>query len=188
MVGDAQLVDEMQSLLRLGAQQEELRHKYLDVVPWSIVNADTQEGATAFLKSIDSKPLEELDELTREIVEHLRADVEAMAEQGVLSDRLSDCISEYGETPLDESAGEGYHRSTHHVFRRASGSSDPDATFAVNLKGVGSRFWREHGLNASQGLRTVLGRVTEVGGLAQLCLSIPHAGNTLARYIVEGLQ
>ena len=43
-------------------------------------------------------------------------------------------------------------------------------------------------MNASQGLRTVLGRVTEIGGLAQLCLSIPHAGNTLARYIVEGLQ
>ena len=123
--GDAELVSEMQSLLRVGAQQLELRHKYLDLVPWSIVNADTPEGARAFLLGLDAKPASEHDELTRHLGEHLRGDLERQRDDDVCSPALAMAIQEYRWTPLDESAGEGYHRSTHHVLQRAPGSSDP---------------------------------------------------------------
>ena len=134
--GDAQLSSEIQSLLKVASTQLVLRHKYLDTVPWCVVNADSQEGAAAFLKSVASRKLEEHDECTRSIVEVLHSDLKAVAEQGadVISDQLKDCVSEFAESPLDESAGEGYHRSTHHVLMRASGSSDPYVKAAVRVK------------------------------------------------------
>ena len=109
---DERLFNIMQTTLRLAADIVELRFHYLQVVPWSFVQADTPEGAREFLRGATSKPLAQQDELTVHLYVTFRSDLEALASGGECSARLREAISEMCEVPVDESAGEGYHRST----------------------------------------------------------------------------
>ena len=100
-----------------------MRFKYLNIVPWNFCNADTPAGAARFLEGATSLPFEQQDELTKYLYHTHRADLEATAAGGAVSASLQEEVLAVNETPLDESAGEGYHRSTNCTRIRARNSS-----------------------------------------------------------------
>ena len=121
--GDAALHSSIQTKLRLAAETLILRFKYLKTVPWCFVRADSVEGAAEFLRGATSRPSEEQDPLTNYLLEKHRASLVARANGEECTPGLKDDVSRMDEVPLDESAGEGYHRSTHHTLVRASAST-----------------------------------------------------------------
>lgn len=123
--GNAALYEEIATALRRVAEVLNLRFKYLHIVPWSFIHADSPEGAKEFLRGATSKPLGEQDDLTRYLYEKYRADLEERAGGGDLSSALAWEVAVMEDTPLDESAGEGYHRGTHLTRVRAHGSKSP---------------------------------------------------------------
>ena len=132
--GDAALTAEVKTVLRSAADISERDHGYLKVAPWSFADADTAEGARLFLHTSRLKPREEQDELTQYFLEKYEADLEVCADGGGASASLSYEVSAVGDSPLDESAGEGYHRSTHHVRQRGPVSKMPFIKQSVRLR------------------------------------------------------
>ena len=152
---DRELCSQVQSVLRVVAEYLDLRFKYLKSVPWSFVRADTQEGAANFLEGAKSRPLSEHDELTCYLFEMYRQDLEDLALTGECSTSLADEVEVFNAVPLDESAGEGYHRSTHHTLIRASGAKSPYIKESVRRKGNIKllRYWRRLGQAGQRVLR-----------------------------------
>ena len=157
--GDAELYSEVQSILWLVGEWLVLRYSYLKIVPWSFSNADTPAGAAAFLAGVRSRPLAEHDPLTQYLFETHRVDLDELAAQAgddwVCSAALSGEVDIVNETPLDESAGEGYHRSTHHTRVRASGAKSPYIKESTrrkeNIKML--RYWLKMGQEGRRVLR-----------------------------------
>jgi hypothetical protein len=121
--GDAYLVNVVVSALRVAASLLEMRFKYINVVPWNFCKADKTGGAARFLEGATSLPFEQQDELTRFLYYTYRDDLEALAAGGVCTPSLQEEVVVVNDTPLDESAGEGYHRSTNCTRIRARNSS-----------------------------------------------------------------
>ena len=78
----------------------------------------------------------EHDALTQSIWARLHADIDACAATGVVSPALATEARLIRLTPLDESAGEGYHRSTHHELTRACSSSTAHLKRTVRKKEI----------------------------------------------------
>ena len=123
--GDASLCAEIVSSLWFAADLYEQNHAYLKIAPWSFAKADTPEGAMAFLVTATSKPLKMQDDLTKHFLTEHRADLQARAAGAECSASLSREVTKYNDTPLDESPGEGYHRSTNCVRVRARAAMSP---------------------------------------------------------------
>lgn len=123
--GDPALYHQIVTALRTSGELLFLRFKYLNVVPWSFANADTPDGAGHFLLGARQKPLSDQDELTRYLYEKHRAALDCLAAGGACAPALDYEVSVMNETPLDESAGEGYHRDTHIARLRASNAKSP---------------------------------------------------------------
>ena len=81
------------------------------------------DGAKAVLFQIQAKPLEEHGTLTRVFVGKFLPDIEALANGQPCSEALERDVRIVNQAPLDETAGEGYHRSTKHEHQRAPASS-----------------------------------------------------------------
>ena len=131
--GDTGLCDVVQTQLRLIAELLTLRFHYLSVVPWSFCKADTPAGAAEFLRGATSRPLAEQDPLTsyllnkhEEALQALENSVSVGGGRVVVPDpALVEEVEEINNTPLDESAGEGYHRGTNHTRTRCTGAKTP---------------------------------------------------------------
>ena len=128
--GDAALCNDVQTKLRLVSELLILRFSYLKVVPWSFCKADEPEGAAEFIRGATSRPSEQQDPLTNYLHEKHRKALMDLAQsiggEPVIPDpALVKEVLEVKETPLDESAGEGYHRSTNHTQKRASAAKSP---------------------------------------------------------------
>jgi hypothetical protein len=122
--GNESLVNDVVAALRMAASLLEMRMKYLNVVPWNFSNADTPEGAARFLEGATSLPFEQQDVLTQFLYYTYRDDLETLAVGGgVCTPALQEEVVVVNDTPLDESAGEGYHRATHMTRIRARNSS-----------------------------------------------------------------
>ena len=115
----------VQSWLLLAAELLLLRMKYLRQPPWNFVRADSPEGASEFLRTATSSPMAEQDALTQFLYEKHRDALERCAHGDEPSPSLKAEVSIMEETPLDESAGEGYHRSTNITRLRASNARSP---------------------------------------------------------------
>ena len=121
--GDAYLVTEVVAALRVAASLLEMRFKYLNVVPWNFSNADTPEGAMRFLEGARSLPFEQQDPLTQFLYYTYGDDLDKRAAGDDCPQSLQAEVDTVNDSPLDESAGEGYHRSTHCTRIRARNSS-----------------------------------------------------------------
>jgi hypothetical protein len=100
------------------------------------------------VEQVRAKTLDAHDSLTRAMWEMYEQDLVDLAGGGRCSDRWAAEVLTFNLTPLDESAGEGYHRSTTCVRKIASGAKSPyikqSTRFAENLKRVRSVI-RDHG-------------------------------------------
>ena len=132
--GDAVLAVEIKSLLRVVADALVLRFKYLSCAPWSFASADTPEIANEFLQDVKSRPLSEHDPLTQYLFEMYEDDLVRVSEGGEGGEAFKQEILSINETPLDESAGEGYHRSTHYARIRVAASKSPFIKQSVRRK------------------------------------------------------
>ena len=130
---DAVLFGDIATALRQAASLLELRFGYLNVAPWCFANADSKEGATRFLASATSRPFAQQDPLTQYLYHTYCEDLKELAASGTCSRRLLEEVDVYCQTPLDESAGEGYHRSTHLTRIRARSSSIAYVKMSVRL-------------------------------------------------------
>lgn len=129
---------------------------YLGVIPWAISRADTPDGAREVLKQYADKPDSQHDPLTLDILERLAEDIEVVADGGECSSALAAEIACLNTAPLDESAGEGYHRSTNCERIRCAGATTEylkqSTRFRQNL-GVVNGFLRKWGRKGRQVVR-----------------------------------
>ena len=132
--GDTTLVANIATAMRQAASLLELRFKYLKIAPWCFSNADSMEGAACFLSSATSRPLGEQDVLTQYLYSTHCEDLKAVAAGGVCSEALSEEVKTINETPMDESAGEGYHRGTHLTRIRARASKMPYVKMSTRVQ------------------------------------------------------
>ena len=121
--GSQELFFLMQAILTETINCLHARFKYLKALPWSLCNADTQIGAKLCLDQINRVPLEQHDPYTR-MFWHKHGDhLRTLVDSGIVHDDLAEEVRALCLSPLDESAGEGYHRSTNHEKGRAPSSS-----------------------------------------------------------------
>lgn len=122
--GDPAIQSQVVSGLRASAGDLDERTRYTRSVPWSFASADTPDGAANCLAQWESIPPCEHDSLTVDTMAAFEDDIKAVASGQDCSRRWSDEVQSFCTAPLDESAGEGYHRSTHHVVTRAPGAGE----------------------------------------------------------------
>ena len=122
---NAALCAKIQGWLRLAAELLLLRKKYLRSPPWNFVHADSPEGAAEFLRTVRLSTMEEHDTLTRDLYEKHEEALDRLADGQEASPSLLYDVSVMEETPADEAAGEGYHRSTNITLVRAANARSP---------------------------------------------------------------
>ena len=121
--GSQSLCQILKGMCRKAADLLRRRFKYLSVVPWLLVTANTIEGAAECLAQILARPLEEHDGVTRDFEARLGEDLRIRAAGGACSKALEDETKAIENTPFDEACGEGYHRETNHEKKRAPAST-----------------------------------------------------------------
>jgi hypothetical protein len=118
---------ENDSLLHLGlvnatrSSGEDFFHrtKYCRSLPWCFANGDTEEGARDCLAQWRAVSREKHDQLTITTMDDFLEDIETVAAGQVCNQRWADEVLAFNLSALDESPGEGYHRSTHHAKQQA---------------------------------------------------------------------
>ena len=95
----------------------------LGQAPWSASKLDTVEGCKTFESQVAAQPLEKHDPVTQDIWKAHGEQIKKRARGGDEDPELLTIAKRIRTTPLDESAGEGYHRSSNHEKRRAEHSS-----------------------------------------------------------------
>jgi hypothetical protein len=96
---------------------------------------DPEESAEC-LRQINSKPLEEHDHITIDLFNRLGADLEARAKGEPLSEAHARELRVYENMPLDESPGEGFHRTTNQTNRLAGHARMPWILASVRHKRI----------------------------------------------------
>ncbi len=146
--GSGVLREQVCCSLMIASSDIELRFRYLTRAPWSFVHCDRPEGASRFLQQVERLPLPEHDPLTQRLVRMHRSGLEQVAGGSPCPQNLQAEVDRLRWTPLDESAGEGYHRSTHNTRRRAPAATihyiKQDLRVAENLRFARSII-RDHG-------------------------------------------
>jgi len=146
--GDHDLYVFLHDMLLQAATSLRLRFKYLGNVPWKLACADEVSGAKDCVEQIKSKPLVDHDPLTQRAWALYGDDLEQRALGGPLTPALKLFVDRMNDVGLDESAGEGWHRSTNHEHCRARAAKH------VHLKRAGrekqnvrrlKKFMRDYG-------------------------------------------
>ena len=132
--GDKQLWKCIVDCLRAIAVDFQVRFQYLSSLPWAFCRASDQAVAAQCIAAFESRPLHEHDAVTRNFMARLGPDLQINADTGSVTEALQREINAMNTAPLDESAGEGYHRATHHTRVRASGAKLPYIKAATRFK------------------------------------------------------
>jgi len=154
--GDAQTCGVVQGMLSRKVTELRLRTRYLFIPPWSVVQCNTQEGARAFLEHVARFDMDSHDPLTRHIMSTLGQCIQAVADGGDVPTPLLEEIAIFDLCPLDESAGEGVHRSDTLEKTRAAASSMHHIKQSARERQVLARltsFVDKHGLQGRRVLR-----------------------------------
>jgi len=125
---DREMWSTVKHMLRQTASMARQRFAYLGDPPWSAVKCETVEGAQNFVAQVESVPLEQHDDLTRDILQRVGECIRKRARGEELEPPLAMEVKRLKTSPLDEGAGEGLHRSLNKELTRA------DASTTVHLK------------------------------------------------------
>ena len=136
---DQELCNEVRDMLNKYASLLELRTKYFAVIPWRFATATEPEGAAACLQQLLVTPEARLDPVSKKFALTLKHDLEVVAAGGPASPALLAEVKTLLDTPLDESAGEGYHRLTNLTYQRAPVSTTETIVQDVRLTSCLSR-------------------------------------------------
>ena len=135
---DPELCETIRNMVQKFASLLPMRTKYLAVIPWRFATAREAEGAKVCLRQLRDTPAHRLDPLSKRIADTLLDDLERVALGHPVSPALMKEIKRIWKTPLDESAGEGYHRDTNLVHSRAPAATTTTVVQEVRV---------EHGRN-----------------------------------------
>ena len=132
------------------------RMTYLSLPPWSFATVGSVAGAGDFMEQVRSREWTQHDPVTRQLVDRLGAHIDARARGEDLHPDLVAELLRFSTCPLDESAGEGVHRSTTREKRRAVGSTVKHLKTAARRKGAFAHikeFRSRYGRRGAQVLR-----------------------------------
>ena len=154
--GDVGLCGTIQGMLGIKVAELGTRSRYLQSAPWCFVNADSVQGATHCLDQVARFDMAQHDALTQDLVAQFGADVQVVKDGGPVSEALAREIEIMCLSPLDESAGEGVHRSDTLEKTRATGSTIQHVKQSARERGVFQRlndFVETHGIRGRRALR-----------------------------------
>ena len=154
--GDVGLCGTIQGMLGIKVAELGTRSRYLQSAPWCFVNADSVQGATHLLDRVARFDMAQHDALTQDLVAQFGADVQVVKDGGPVSQALAREIKIMCWSPLDESAGEGVHRSDTLEIKRATGSTIQHVKQSARERGVFQRlndFVETHGIRGRRVLR-----------------------------------
>ena len=132
------------------------RLRYLQHPPWTAARCRSVQGAKEFMDQVQEHAMEEHDPYTRWFMHSLGAHVAARSQGEDLHVDLENELDRLATVPLDESAGEGYHRDVTYEKKRASGASIGHLKRSTRKKGVFRRLrvWKKtHGKRGRDVLR-----------------------------------
>ena len=132
--GDDELFGVMKTMLQSNASFLVFRNKYLGVAPWSLSRASTPEGARKYLEQVRRQPLEAHDLVTQGHMIRLEDHLTTLANGGAMHPDLDEEVKFVNLSALDESPGEGFHRSSNHEKTRSPASSSRHLKQEVRLK------------------------------------------------------
>jgi hypothetical protein len=122
--GDAELHLNLVNALRAAAAEMETRFSYLKSLPWLYSTADTEQGARECVEQFDSVPIADHDEYTVDVMKEFGEDIRRLAQGDTpCPARWQAEVQAINTAALDESAGEGYHRSTNLAKKHGAASS-----------------------------------------------------------------
>ena len=117
--GNTSITDSIRQMMRLARTTLDRRFRYLGLIPWLFAKADEVDEASLCWAQVEERPLSDHDPVTQDIVARLGPDIQRRAAGGELSPALALEVKILNNSPLDESCGEGFHRSTTHEKVRA---------------------------------------------------------------------
>ena len=121
--GDRDACKKVSDVLNLKVVELRLRGRYFSIAPWCFVQCGTEAGAQHCLDQVARFPMESHDPVTQWLVTTFDQAVREVAQGGAVSDALKEELELWELFPLDESAGEGVHRSDTLEKTRACGST-----------------------------------------------------------------
>jgi len=132
-----------------GLAASEIRrcNKYLGIVPWLLVTADTIKGAKECVSQINDHMLADHDPVTRWFVERVGNDMSERANGGECSAALAEECRALDDSTLNEIPGESVHRGLTHEKTRAEASTTVHLKQSIRNKGTIKlirAFIREH--------------------------------------------
>ncbi|CAK0904653.1 unnamed protein product, partial [Prorocentrum cordatum] len=146
--GAGELTVALATSFRLAASDLDMRFQYLSRAPWCFSQCGSAAGAREFLNQVELVHVSGHDPLTRRLLDQHGPHLVALAAGGECPDPLAEAVRLFNLAPLDESPGEGYHRSTHSVRQRAPGATvhyiKQDLRLAENIQRC-RQFIRTHG-------------------------------------------
>jgi len=124
-------------------------------MPWRLATADKPAGARACVEQLTRTSDDRLDPLSRRIKHTLLDDLQVVADGGPVSPALQLEIDKLNDCPLDESAGEGYHRETNLAHQRAPAATGQTIVQEVRFKANMARIYRVIGTFKKEGRRMI---------------------------------
>lgn len=129
---------DVRRMMRLCASFLQIKFKYLHTIPYLFVLSDCPRQASECISQLETRrPLDNVSIYWRDF---LLEDVRQVANEGEVTAKLKRAISVLENCPIDESAGEGYHRGTHYVKQRSTASKLPfikaSVRFQQNLRAI----------------------------------------------------
>ena len=102
----------LQGMCKYAASELRAHFKHLNIVPWSLSQADSIAGAKAAVDQVDKQPLENHDTVTQDFLQRVGNDLRIRAAGGDASTELVSAVRCINNAMLNEAPGEGYHRET----------------------------------------------------------------------------
>ena len=110
------------------------RFKYLSLLPWILVNADTIVGAQEVMRQIRAVAWDHHDPFTRRWMTQFGGYVDQRAQGNDCAPELADAVKILQNANLEEGRGEGYNRGTSLEKKRAASSTSRHLKQSVRNK------------------------------------------------------
>ena len=106
------------------ASKIRLKTGYFKVIPWLFSEAEDPEIAAECIRQIDATPAGALDDVSAYIAGKYRPSLEARAANQPVDQPLKTICAALNNSPLSELLGEGYHRGTSLIKRKAPAAKE----------------------------------------------------------------
>jgi hypothetical protein len=122
--GDKEIWRSMQFCCKTVASKIEVKTGNYGVIPYILSEADTPEGAAECMHQLTVTSPDDLDTFSKQVAENHLPALRVRAFGGPVCPKLAAMVRKVNNIPLSELLGEGYHRKTNLVKKRAPASKE----------------------------------------------------------------